>query len=60
LLTRSRESLLIAFGKQEALSGNVLDTPYKAFEKIYKDVWGNNADAISMLYAGKHSLFANL
>jgi hypothetical protein len=46
-----------ALGKTDALkSGNVLETPYKDFEKAYKDLWGNNADAMSMLYAGTGAL----
>lgn len=46
-----------ALGKTDALkSGNVLETPYKDFEKVYKDLWGNNADAMSMLYAGTGAL----
>jgi len=53
----ARRSLVIALGKTDALkSGNVLETPYKDFEKVYKDLWGNNADAMSMLYAGTGAL----
>ncbi|CAM9312069.1 unnamed protein product, partial [Heterosigma akashiwo] len=36
--------------------GTVLESPFKTFEKIFKDVWGNNADAISNLYAGTGAL----
>jgi hypothetical protein len=35
---------------------NVLDTPWRNFENIYKSVWANNADAISLLYAGTGAL----
>jgi len=35
---------------------NVLETPFPAFERVYKDVWGNNADAMSLLYSGTGAL----
>jgi hypothetical protein len=45
-------------GKVGLLEGteNVLDTPWKPFEKIYKSIWANNANAISQLYAGTGAL----
>lgn len=53
----ARRSILMQLGKTSELSsGKVLNTPYPAFEKVFKDVWGNNADAISMLYAGTGAL----
>lgn len=36
--------------------GNVLESPYKDFEAVFKDVWGNNADAISTYYSGTGAL----
>lgn len=33
-----------------------LDSPYKSFEKIFKAVWANNADAVSIGYAGTGAL----
>lgn len=38
------------------LQGNVLESPYKEFERVFKDVWGNNADAISTYYSGTGAL----
>lgn len=38
------------------LGGNVLETPWKPFEKTYKNIWANNANAISQLYAGTGAL----
>jgi len=61
----ARRSLLTQLGKLNAVpsssssgssTGSVLDSPFKAFEKIYKTVWANNADAISMGYAGTGAL----
>jgi hypothetical protein len=34
----------------------VLESPYKDFECVFKDVWGNNADAISTYYSGTGAL----
>ena len=35
-------------------AANVLELPatehFRSFEHAFKDVWGNNADAISLLY----------
>ena len=58
----ARRSLLMQVGKDALLDANVtnnrivLDTPYKNFEKIYKSIWANNADAISRMYAGTGAL----
>lgn len=41
--------------QQDALN-NVLETPFPEFEKVYKDIWGNNADAMSLLYSGTGAL----
>ena len=52
-----RRSLLLQLGKSKALDGQkVLDTPWKPFEKVYKSIWANNANAISQLYAGTGAL----
>uniref|UniRef100_A0A7S1UKE5 SAC domain-containing protein n=1 Tax=Phaeomonas parva TaxID=124430 RepID=A0A7S1UKE5_9STRA len=37
-------------------NGSVLDSGLVALERVFKDVWGNNADAMSMLYAGSGAL----
>ena len=39
-----------------AATKNVLETTFIEFEKVYKDVWGNNADAMSLLYSGTGAL----
>lgn len=39
-----------------ALKGNVLSSPFQDFELTFKRVWGNNADAISLFYAGTGAL----
>ena len=53
----ARRSLIMQLGKLSILKeGLVLDTPWKPFEKIYKCVWANNADAISHMYAGTGAL----
>lgn len=54
----ARRSLLMQLGKDSVLEdmSNVLDSPYKTFEKKYKSVWANNADAISQMYAGTGAL----
>ena len=54
----ARRSLLMQLGKNYLLSDdkNVLNSPFKNFEKIYKSIWANNANAISMLYAGTGAL----
>ena len=46
----ARRSLLWQLDKAE--SKDVMNTPYKAFEKKYKGVWANNANAMSHNYAG--------
>ena len=35
---------------------HVLNSPWKTFEKVYKGIWANNADAISIGYAGTGAL----
>ncbi|ETW05418.1 hypothetical protein H310_03184 [Aphanomyces invadans] len=50
----ARRSLLLQVG--ESVQGNVLTSPFDSFEKTFKNVWGNNADAISFLYAGTGAL----
>jgi hypothetical protein len=34
----------------------VLETQWKSFEKIFKTVWANNANAMSLGYAGTGAL----
>ena len=68
----ARRSLLLQVGQPEAIRGNVLDSPFREFEDKFKnglydiksgnakthtpEVWGNNADSISLLYAGTGAL----
>jgi len=52
----ARRSLLVQLEQQAALQGNVLESPFHDFEKVFKDVWGNNADAISTYYSGTGAL----
>ncbi|RLN93599.1 hypothetical protein BBJ28_00019577, partial [Nothophytophthora sp. Chile5] len=51
-----RRSLLLQLNETEALQGNVLNSPFDEFERTFKRVWGNNADAISLFYAGTGAL----
>lgn len=55
----ARRSLVLQLGKQSSIEFNgahVMDTPWKQFEKIFKTMWTNNADAMSMGYAGTGAL----
>ncbi len=55
----ARRSLVFQIDKGKVVDINdkhVLTTPYDSFEKIYKSIWANNADAISMMYAGTGAL----
>lgn len=47
---------MLQLNETSALKGNVLNSPFDAFEKTFKNVWGNNADAISLFYAGTGAL----
>jgi len=43
--------------KQEGVSGiHEMDMPFPELESRFRDVWGNNADHISKLYAGTRAL----
>ncbi len=51
----ARRSLVLQVGKEKTIEFNgnhIMDTPWKSFEKIFKTMWTNNADAMSMCYAG--------
>ncbi|OQR92881.1 phosphatidylinositide phosphatase SAC1-like protein [Achlya hypogyna] len=50
----ARRSLLLQ--ANESIDGDVLSSPFPAFEVAFKNLWGNNADAISLLYAGTGAL----
>ena len=54
----ARRSLLMQLGKDYLLDddNNILNSPFKSFEKIYKSMWANNANALAMLYAGTGAL----
>ena len=54
----ARRSLIMQLGHLALLENNsyIMNTPFKTFEKIYKSVWANNANAISMGYAGTGAL----
>ena len=50
----ARRSLLWQLNKAEG--PDIMNTPYKVFEKKYKAVWANNANAMSFAYAGTGAL----
>jgi hypothetical protein len=50
----ARHSLLQQLGMEA--NDNVLETPWKEFESVYKLLWVNNANAMSMAYAGSGAL----
>lgn len=53
----ARRSLLMQLNRLSLLKNDdVLSTPFKKFEIIYKRVWINNADAMSTMYAGTGAL----
>lgn len=55
----ARRSLIFQSGKHKTLDltgKTVLETPWKAFEKAFKNCWANNANAMSMGYAGTGAL----
>lgn len=54
----ARRSLIMQLGCVHVLNdpAYTIDSPWKSFEKVYKSVWANNANAISMLYAGTGAL----
>eukprot|EP01038_Epipyxis_sp_PR26KG_P004164 gene4164-5928_t len=55
----ARRSLMLQVNKGAALDApgaSVLDTKYSNFEKTFKSVWANNADAMSLGYAGTGAL----
>ena len=55
----ARRSLFMQLGKNRVYQDNLLysiESPYKPFEKLFRLMWVNNADAISMNYAGTGAL----
>ncbi|GLD99718.1 hypothetical protein PINS_up008446 [Pythium insidiosum] len=52
----ARRSLLLQLHETAALKGDVLSSPFADLERVFKHVWGNNADAISLHYAGTGAL----
>mmetsp|Transcript_8036 Transcript_8036/g.13364 ORF Transcript_8036/g.13364 Transcript_8036/m.13364 type:complete len:640 (-) Transcript_8036:1088-3007(-) len=55
----ARRSLILQVGKESQVDINgkgLLETPWKNFEKMFKHVWANNANAMSQLYAGTGAL----
>ena len=52
----ARHSILLQLGLTPSSKGNVLESPYKDFEKTFKDIWGNNADMMSLYYSGTGAL----
>ncbi|EQC26012.1 hypothetical protein SDRG_16159 [Saprolegnia diclina VS20] len=50
----ARRSLLLQ--ANESIDGDVLSSPFPSLEVAFKNMWGNNADAISFLYAGTGAL----
>ncbi|POM73881.1 Phosphatidylinositide phosphatase SAC1 [Phytophthora palmivora] len=48
---------LFPFSTAETENGNsVLDSPYNAFEVVFKNAWADNADYVSRMYAGTGAL----
>ncbi|KAF1785343.1 hypothetical protein GQ600_2634 [Phytophthora cactorum] len=47
---------MLQLNESEALQGNVHNSPFKEFERRFKRLWGNNAAAISLFYAGTGAL----
>lgn len=55
----ARRSLFIQLNKNSVYQENLensIESPYKKFEKLFKSVWVNNADAMSFGYAGTGAL----
>lgn len=55
----ARRSLIFQLGKASSLDMNgshILDTPWKTFEVSFKTLWTNNANAMSLAYAGTGAL----
>eukprot|EP01039_Chlorochromonas_danica_P001549 gene1548-1687_t len=55
----ARRSLIYQLNKNESVdlaNKHILDTPWKNFEVIFKTVWTNNANAMSLGYAGTGAL----
>ena len=53
----ARRALFLQLNRVDVLSnGSVLNSPFKRFEDIYKQIWINNANELSMLYAGTGAL----
>ena len=53
----ARRSLLMQLGKTDLLdSEDVMNTPWKKFEGLYKSLWVKNADALALMYAGTGAL----
>lgn len=51
----ARRSILIQLNKNYN-KDVVLDSPYSEFEKTFKCLWANNADALSLIYSGTGAL----
>lgn len=49
----ARRSILQQFG---LTSESVIDSPYANFEKVFKSMWADNADAMSLMYSGTGAL----
>ncbi|RYG65736.1 hypothetical protein EON64_11310, partial [archaeon] len=55
----ARRSLIFQLNKTEGLDmadKHIMDTPWKSFEVVFKTVWTNNANAMSLGYAGTGAL----
>jgi len=53
----ARRSIMLQLGKKVEIGPKTaLDSEFKSFEKVFKAVWANNADAVSMGYAGTPAL----
>lgn len=55
----ARRSFMLQIGRGNLLDipgSSVLESPFKTFEKTFKNMWANNANAMSLGYAGTGAL----
>ncbi|KAG3147001.1 hypothetical protein PI126_g13037 [Phytophthora idaei] len=50
---------MLQLNENEALQGNLHNSSFKELERTFKRVWGNNATAISLFYAGTGALMTD-
>ncbi|KAL0591451.1 hypothetical protein ABG067_001049 [Albugo candida] len=52
----ARRTTLMALNLLDSTKENVLESPYRSFEVVFKNAWADNADYISKMYAGTGAL----